>query len=192
MYVILAHVMPVVALLHLVFQYFMLEELMDGINRDWVADFNEVLVSFANADLSSVASSVIAGVTNASAALVQSTEAVVQTVGNTFQSTSDVKLMTSSFDVDHNHGDDAMFLVNWSIYVNAPIIIFFLLNKWRKQFGLPSLADKLQASSSYKRAALLLSCFTFAFRDHNLSHACELLPRTPQRGHAKKRSLTRL
>ncbi|KAL1522091.1 hypothetical protein AB1Y20_021734 [Prymnesium parvum] len=125
--VILLYVMPVAALLHLIFQFFMLEELMDGDEDD---DFLATVYS-ALGNLTSTAGDILGG------------------VGASLANSSKI----FGFEAGHSKGEDALHIVRLSILCNGPIVMFFLLNQWRRKLGLPSITDKLKVANMEKLVA---------------------------------------
>jgi len=176
--VILQYIMPTAALLHLVFQYVMLSELMDGVDRDWLADMTTDLGhTFGNLTdtttslLTGVASGVATGLTsfpNVSSIGTSLTSAVGSTTSNiagfgsslsllynsTATNVASVDLAAGLYDSLHEmtHTDAALWLVTLSIEVNLCVILFFVFKTARPAIGLPSIAAKLRVKQNLEKA----------------------------------------
>lgn len=129
--------MPLMALLHLLFQYFMLKELADGEDDDisWLSEIQDAFYSIGN--LTAGYEEIVAGVG-------ASTDSLL--------SVSNLALGGEKPDSDYferefgrNESQDALSLIGLSIRLNGFVIaVLFLMNCF-KRIHLPTVQDKLQA-----------------------------------------------
>jgi hypothetical protein len=149
--VILTYVMPIVALLHLIFQYLMLTELMDGNEEsDFLATLQDITTSTLDGltsltNVSALSANVIGGFHStvgsvASMDLMSSVTSLNLT--HSIQSTLDLSTVGTG-----SVSEDALWLIRLSIMVNGVGIFIFMAREWRQKLGLPNLAEKLKVQT---------------------------------------------